>query len=374
MGKDKKEKKKESKKNKKNSSKFPKEPLFLDRNESQTGPCPDVYKFLKKVDHQYLSWYSRDFQKGIKSALSKRIADDFGFDERHVILSYGSEDLLKQIIHCYVNPGDKILIPREAWWYYKKVASERGGENVEYPMTKGTLDGIPYYLYDVDKMIEIYNQTRPKVVVIASPNNPTGNRIDSKDLKRFLDATKDTITMIDEAYWGFGSTENDYVKPYIDEYPNLVICRTFSKFFAMAGFRIGFAFAGKNLDVLINFTTRYLGYNRVSEKLGEIALDNLKWYLKVGKQYEEDKEMMYREFGRLKGFVPFKSYANFILVDIPVEIRAGLKKYLDERNLMIKFLDEEAFRTEARISLGTHKQNKLLMDTIKQYCQEVNWK
>ncbi len=355
-------------------SKFPKEPLFLDRNESQTGPVPEVYKFLKKVDMDLLSCYSRDFMKGIKSALSKRIADDYGFDEKHVLLSYGSEDLLKQIIHCYVNPGDKILIPREAWWYYKKVASERGGTNVEYPMKKGVMDGIPYYLYDVDTMLQIYNDTKPKVVVIASPNNPTGNRIDSKDLKRFLDATKDTITMIDEAYWGFGSTENDYVKPYIDAYPNLVICRTFSKFFAMAGFRIGFAFAGSNLDILINFTTRYLGYNRVSEKLGEIALDNIKWYLKIGKQYEKDKEMMYRTFLNLKGFVPFKSYANFILVDIPVDIRLGLKKYLDDRNLRVKFLDEDAFRTEARISLGTKQQNKLLMDTIVKYCKEINWK
>lgn len=373
MSKDK--KKKDSKKSSKgNKSKFPKEPLFLDRNESQTGPCPEVYKFLKKVDHEYLSWYSRDFQKGIKSALSKRIADDFGFDEKQVILSYGSEDLLKQIIHCYVNPGDKILIPREAWWYYKKVASERGGENVEYPMTKGTVDGVASYLYDVDSFVDIYNATKPKVVVIASPNNPTGNRIDSKDLKRLLDATKDTVTMIDEAYWGFGSTENEYVKPYIDEYPNLIICRTFSKFFALAGFRIGFAFAGKNLEVLMNFTTRYLGYNRVSEKLGEIALDNIKWYLKVGKQYEKDKEMMYKEFSKLKGFTPYKSYANFMLVDFPVDIRAGLKKYLDERNLMIKFLDETAFRTEVRISLGTQKENKLLMDTIKEYCKEVNWK
>ena len=374
MAKEKKSKKSSIKKQKSTKSKFPKEPLFLDRNESQTGPVPEVYKFLKKVDMELLSWYSRDFQKGIKSALSKRIADDYGFDEKHVLLSYGSEDLLKQIIHCYVNPGDKILIPREAWWYYKKVASERGGTNVEYPMKKGTEDGIPYYLYDVDTMIQIYNDTKPKVVVIASPNNPTGNRIDSKDLKKFLDATRDTITMIDEAYWGFGSTENEYVKPYIDEYPNLIICRTFSKFFALAGFRIGFAFAGRNLEVLINFTTRYLGYNRVSEKLGQIALDNIKWYLKIGKQYEKDKAMMYREFLKLKDFVPFKSYANFMLVDIPVEIRAGLKKYLDERNLRIKFLDEDAFRTEARLSLGTKEENKLLMDTIKQYCKEIKWK
>ncbi len=374
MGKLKKKAKVKTSKAKSKKSKFPKEPLFLDRNESQTGPCPDVYKMLKKVDMHLLSWYSRDFMKGIKSGLSKRIADDFGFDEKQVILSYGSEDLLKQIIHCYVNPGDKILIPREAWWYYKKVASERGGENVEYPMTKGTLDGIAYYYYDVDKMIEIYNANKPKVVVIASPNNPTGNRIDSKDMKRILEATKDTVTMIDEAYWGFGSTENEYVKPYIDEYPNLVICRTFSKFFALAGFRIGFAFAGKNLQTLIGFTTRYLGYNRVSEKLGEICLNSINWYLKIGKQYEKDKEMMYREFSKLRGFTPYKSFANFILVDFPADIRKGMKEYLTERNLLIKFLDEEAFRTEVRISLGTHDENKLLMDTIVKYCKEINWK
>ena len=236
------------------------------------------------------------------------------------------------------------------------------------------MDGIAYYLYDVDKTIEIYNATKPKVVVIASPNNPTGNRIDSKDLKRILDATKDTVTMIDEAYWGFGSTENEYVKPYIDQYPNLIICRTFSKFFALAGLRIGFAFAGKDLQTLIGFTTRYLGYNRVSEKLGEICLDNIKWYLKIGKQYEKDKEMMYKAFSKLKGFTPYKSFANFILVDMPAEIRPGLKKYLTERNLLIKFLDEEAFRTETRISLGTKEDNKLLMDTIVQYCKEIDWK
>jgi len=362
--------KKEKRKKRQKQTKFPKEPLYLDRNESQTGPAPAIYEFLKRVDLEHLSWYSRDYQYKIKSRLSKRIADDFGFDERQIILSYGSEDLLKQIIHCYINPGDKVMIPREAWWYYKKVASERGGTNLEYAMKKGTLDGMPYYIYDVDSMIEVYNRERPKVVVIASPNNPTGNRIDSADLKRFLEACKDTVVMLDEAYWGFGSTENDYVKPYIDLYPKLVICRTFSKYFALAGVRIGFAFAGRELETLINFATRYLGYNRLSEIMGEIALDNIKYYQKVGRQYEKDKEMFYREFSQLKGFTPYKSFANFVLVDFPAEIRSDLKKYLDERNLMIKFMDEDAFRTEVRISLGTKEQNKLLMKTIKKFCRE----
>ena len=80
--------------------------------------------------------------------------------------------------------------------------------------------------------------------------------------------------MIDEAYWGFGSKDNAYVKPYIDEFPNLVICRTFSKYYALAGLRIGYAFAGKNLEELINFSIRYLGFNRISENLAEIAMDD----------------------------------------------------------------------------------------------------
>ena len=197
------------------------------------------------------------------------IADEFGLPERQVILSYGSEDLLKQIIHYYLDRKEKILIPKEAWWYYKKVAYEVGGFNVEYPMFRSEEDGIATFAYDVDKMIEIYDREKPRIVLIASPNNPTGNRISKTDLHRFLDACRGALVMIDEAYWGFGSTENDYVKPFLDEFPNLVICRTFSKYYALAGCRIGFAFTGKNLEELMNYTVRYLGYNRISEKYNE---------------------------------------------------------------------------------------------------------
>ncbi len=340
---------------------------YLDRNESQSGPSPKCYEFLKKVTIDELSCYSRDFSRGVKSLLSEKIAKDFGIDERQVILSYGSEDLLKQIIHYYLDRKEKILIPKEAWWYYKKVAYEVGGFNVEYPMEKGTENGVATFLYDVDKMIKIYERERPRIVLIASPNNPTGNRISSEDLKRFLDACRGALVMIDEAYWGFGSKENSYVKPYLDEFPNLVICRTFSKYYALAGCRIGYAFAGKNLEELINYSVRYLGYNRISEKLAEIAMCDTEYYDKVTEIMQEDKEYFYKEFSKLEGFIPYKSYANFMLVDMPLEIRKDLNKYLKERNLLIKFLDEEAFKTEARITLGTREQNYALMHAIKEF-------
>ena len=275
--------------------------------------------------------------------------------------------MLKQIIHYYLDRKEKILIPKEAWWYYKKVAYEVGGFNVEYPMFRSEEDGIATFAYDVDKMIEIYDREKPRIVLIASPNNPTGNRISKTDLHRFLDSCRGALVMIDEAYWGFGSTENDYVKPFLDEFPNLVICRTFSKYYALAGCRIGFAFTGKNLEELMNYTVRYLGYNRISEKLGEIAYKDSEYYERVTKMMQEDKEYFYKEFSKMEGFTPYKSYANFMLVDMPHDIRKGLDKFLKERNLLIKFLDEEAFKTETRITLGTRDQNYYLMDSIKEY-------
>lgn len=340
---------------------------YLDRNESQYGPSPKCYEFLKNITLDELSWYSRDFEKGVKSRLSKRLADDFNISEKQVILSYGSEDLLKQIIHYYLDRKEKILIPKEAWWYYKKVAYEVGGFNVEYPMYIAEEDGIKTYMYDVDKMIEIYERERPRIVLIASPNNPTGNRMPKDKLWQFLDACRGALVMIDEAYWGFGSKENDYVKPYIDEFPNLVICRTFSKYYALAGCRIGFAFAGKNLEELINYSVRYLGYNRISERLAEIALDDEKYYDNISFIMQEDKEYMYEEFNKMDGFTPYKTYANFMLVDMPKAIRKDLKQFLKERNILIKFLDEEAFKTEARITLGTREQNYYLIECIKEF-------
>ena len=176
--------------------------------------------------------------------------------------------------------------------------------------------------------------------------------------------------MIDEAYWGFGSMDNSYVKPYIDEFPNLIICRTFSKYFALAGTRIAFSFAGNNLEELKGYTTRYLGYNLISERLALIALDDMEYYQKVTKMMQEDKDYFYDEFNKLEGFTAYKSYANFMLVDMPKDIRKDLDKFLKERNLLIKFLDEEAFKTETRITLGTKEQNKYLIESIKEFLKK----
>jgi histidinol-phosphate aminotransferase len=302
----------------------------------------------------------------VKSRLSERLAKEFGVEESVILLGYGSEDILKQVVHCYLKENDRIMIPTHSWWYYRSIADEVKGIKVEYPLIAGGSS----YLYDVNSMLKIHAQSKPKVILVSSPNNPTGNSISVDDLKSLLSKIGDTIVVLDEAYWGFSSGENHIVRDLIEKYPHLLIIRTFSKYYALAGARIGFAFVGKELGRLSKFSARYLGYNRLSEGLALAALDSPDYYGQIKNKMNQDKERYYGALGRLSGFKVYRSDANFILVEIPEEIRVHLKTSLTNMGLVVKFFEEENVKNYVRITIGTEKQNRLLLGAIKSIAGE----
>ena len=183
---------------------------------------------------------------------------------------------------------------------------------------------------------------------------------------------KDTVVVLDEAYSLFCNGDNSYIKELIETFPNLLIIRTFSKYHALAGLRIGFAFIGENHVRFSLFSARYLGFNRVSEKVAIAALDSEKYYNQVREKMTADMNMYFNEFSKISGFRPFKSFANFILVEIPVEIKYKMKDYLTEKGMIIKFMEEDRLNKHVRITIGTQEQNLLLMNLIKQFLKENN--
>ncbi|PKP16224.1 MAG: aspartate aminotransferase, partial [Bacteroidetes bacterium HGW-Bacteroidetes-22] len=304
-----------------------KQPIYLDRNENHFGPAPACFKALQKKNFFKLSAYSRDFARGVKSRLSERIAQDFGMDEKQVLLGYGGEDILKQAVHCYLKEGQKILIPQFSWWYYKAIADEVGGIKAEYPITEGDFS----FYYDIEGMKEAVEKHNPAVILISTPNNPTGNAMGFGALHDFLSHTGDAIVILDEAYTMFFNTDRSYVKALIDEFPNLLIIRTFSKYYALAGVRIGFAFMGKNLSTFSKFSARYLGYNRLTERIALAALDSDDYYNEMRIKMVSDLDMFFKSFNQLPGFKAYRSEANFILVKIPEGIKDDMNAYLKER-------------------------------------------
>jgi histidinol-phosphate aminotransferase len=225
--------------------------------------------------------------------------------------------------------------------------------------------GEDRFLYDLPAMREVHARERPAVVFISSPNNPTGNTLHPADLEAILGDFRESVVVLDEAY--VHGTTTGYVKGLIDANPNLLVVRTMSKYYALAGVRIGFALMGKDLTALAKFSDRYLGYNRLSEELAIAALDSPEYYREITGKMNEDKERYYAALGRLPGFRVFRSDANFILAEIPPAQKAGLKAHLEKRNLVIKFMDEALLNSHVRITIGTQEENRLLIDAITSY-------
>ena len=293
--------------------------LYLDRNENYYGPAPACFDILKNADISKISCYSKSFTKGSKSILAARLAEEFDLPENRIVLGYGAEDILKQAVQCYLSNGAKLLVPTYSWWYYKAIADEVDGVNVEYPIEKGENT----FYYNVDKLLDLYRKEKPGMVFISAPNNPTGNAIEEGQLLRILDEINDAIIVIDEAYAYDGFVERANL---VRKYPNLMVVRTFSKYFALAGLRIGYAVIGDNISKLVKFTNRYLGYNRLNEEIAIAALDSGEYYKQVAEKMAADRKMFTEELSKFPGFTVFESHANFMLVEIPESVKEGLKK------------------------------------------------
>ena len=337
--------------------------MYLDRNENLYGPAPGCFEALRAIGVEELSVYSRDFSRGVKSKLSERLANELNIPEQQVLLSEGSEDMLKQAVHCYLGPGEKILCPAQSWWYYQKVASEVAGETITYALK----EGADSFYYDVDELIALYRKESPRVVLIASPNNPTGNSFPDQDLRKLTEAFRESILILDEAYWGFADTSNEHIAELINSYRNIVVLRTFSKYYGLAGARIGYAAVGTSLSRLTKFSSRYLGYNRISEVLALAAVDSREYYETISGHMREDRQSYLAFFAQHHGFRAYKSDANFILVRIPAELNSSLQQFLNERRIAIKFFSEPDFADCVRITLGTQEQNRRLVAALSEF-------
>ena len=290
-----------------------KEMNYLDRNEFNFEPSEKVVEAIKNFDPKDLCFYTRIYDQGKKSVISVRLSEIYHIPEEQVLRGYGGEDILKNVVHYFLMNGDNktILIPQYSWWYYNRIASECGGQFEMYPLHE-TDDT---FAYNVEEIIEYTNRIQPRMLLLASPNNPTGNSLNSEEIGRIMETIpSETMVLIDEAYASFITTDTDYIAPLVNKYDNLIISRTLSKFYGLPGLRVGFGFIGKGHDQFISYVNKYLGYNRFSEAVALAALDSDEHYRRVADDMEWGRQLYKKELDGKPGFKVYKSVANFILL------------------------------------------------------------
>ena len=213
--------------------------IKIDSNENNYGPSPLVIEALKNCDYKDISFYP------FYGELSQKIADFYGFNIENIKVTNGADEALQGIIQTYIEENDTLLTLNPSFEMPNIYATIQGAKIKK-------VDFEEKWVFPIDKFIENITD-EVKVIYLSSPNNPTGNIIEEKDLIKIIEKAQNKIIIIDETYANYcGVSYKDYAK----EYDNIFITRSFSKDFALAGMRLGCVISNeeniKNLKKVIS--------------------------------------------------------------------------------------------------------------------------
>jgi histidinol-phosphate aminotransferase len=273
--------------------------------ENPFGPSPKAAAAIDKgrtrID-QYPEWTS----KALRAAIAKK----YGFDEDCVVCGSGETEVIALIIRTYAQAGEPILMYEPCFPIYHMFAENEGRVPVYVPMG-------PDFAFVIDKYVSALKQTNPKIAFITNPHSPSGRLMEESEIRAICDAaSKDTLVVLDEAYIHF--TETNGSMHLTREYPNLIVLRTFSKAFGLAGLRLGFGIAA-NKDLirpLLNIKPTWnLGHIQVEGGIAAVDDDE-----HVKKTVDMIVEMRGYVAKKMEGLNRFRmvpgSRSNFFLIEI----------------------------------------------------------
>jgi len=322
--------------------------IILNRNEIIAGPAPACLRAIHTFDPNHVTQYIENYYT---SLLVPQISQTFGVPEHQIILGQGCEQLLSMILN-YAE-GGCVLTHTRHYIFYDKFLQERHIPLHEFILAEKNKE----FVFDITDCLKQYKKTRPKVLLITSPNNPTGNSISLTDVKRILETvSKKCLVVIDEAYWGVDKKyqEKEFLSLLV-KHGNLVLLRTFSKLYALAGLRIGFALCGKNAAELLNYQRPYLGFSRILEEVAVAALTSPNYYNKLSQKIIKDREVFIARTNKLKHFVAYTSHATFVLVKVSEKALPVLQEHIAQSDFVISKI---AFDNYIRVSLEPKKYTK----------------
>ena len=328
-------------------SKEIKDGIILNANESAFETPKEIVELVKKeLDKIDLRRYPDTDNTLIRESL----ANAYGIDTTNITIGVGSDQLLDCIFKSLID-DEYIISCTPTFSMYKEYASFTSGKFIDVDFK----DDINFE-FDTEKIIENIKKYNPKLVIICSPNNPTGSAIKRSDLEKILTTanTTNSVVLLDEAYSEFHETNFDLIK----KYDNLIVLKTFSKAYALAGIRLGYAIANKDLIDTLNVVKPPYNMSCISSIIASIAIKNKHLYDDNIKKIIELKNKLYDDLQKL-GLNPVKSYSNFIFI----KLNDKIYNHLLENKIYIRRLK---YKDEFwhRITVGTESENNVLIKNI----------
>ena len=286
----------------------------LSANESALGPSPKAIKEYLKLSKNFKRYPDSD---GIN--LRKALAKKFKLDLNKIILGSGSDQILELICKAFLTKGDDVIVPKYSFLIYR-LYSKMNGAKVLYSNEKNFTVSVENILKKVTK--------KTKIVFIANPNNPTGTYISKKKLLLLRKKLRSNILLvIDDAYFEYVKQKNySSGLKIFSNFKNVIVTRTFSKIYGLAGLRVGWGYSSKEIINSLNLVKPPFNINSPALSAAEAAIKDNAWLKKEIKHVNKWNNKLYKEFQKLN-IETNKSVTNFLLV-----ILIRLKK------IQIKFL------------------------------------
>lgn len=318
--------------------------LRLDANTNLMGANPAVERVLANPAAFDAAQYPSPFSDALRAALARA----HGLSPEHFIVGNGSDEIFDFVTKTFVNPGDTIAVAAPSFVMYAFYARVNLGLVAEVPLHQG-------FQPDVDELLA----TQAKLTILATPNNPTGNAFQGARLERLLRRTEGLV-LIDEAYADYG--EANWLAR-LGEFPNLIVTRTFSKAYGLAGLRVGYAAAAPEIVERLHRVKPPFTVNLVSERIAIAALEEPAFMLGSVAATRTERRALIQGLMERR-IIAYPSDANFVLArtDAPPGLMA---QRLSARGILVRDMSEfPGLEGCIRVTVGTHEQHDRLFAAL----------
>lgn len=327
-----------------------KEYIRLDANENNYSSRLLNQKIAKAILDIKVNQYPDSDCHQLRDMLAKELR----VAKERLLVGSGSDQLIAMVLNAFVDKGDKVLTLSPTFSMYKISNQIAGGITIEIPLKKD-------FSFDYYGFIKAIKKEEPKVVFITNPNNPTGGVIPREQIIKLIEHTNGVV-VVDEAYYEF------YGESVIDltaYYQNLIVLRTLSKAYGLAGARVGYSIASKELIEVISRVKPPYNVSSLDQTAAKVCLDNRTLFRGIIEEIITEREKLAVELGLIKELKVYNSYGNFLLVGYE---RAGeLYQHLLNKEIVVRCFGDGDLKDCLRISIGTVEENRLLLQTINGY-------
>ena len=322
----------------------------LASNESPLGPSPKVLKALEEV----VSGINR-YPDGNGFRLKEALSLKHSVNTDSLTLGNGSNDIIELVARCFLSPESNAVYSKYAFAVYPLVIESLGAEGIEVDAKD--------WGHDLQAMLDAINN-KTKIVFIANPNNPTGTFLQKNEIIRFLEKTPNkVIVLLDQAYFDYSNYEKEDVSfSLIDNFPNLIMTRTFSKVYGLAGLRVGFSVSSSPFADYLNRIRQPFNVNSLALTAAELALSDEEHLEKCLRMNKNEKERLYGFFNSY-GYDFIESFTNFISFDCKGDSNKVFKSLLPQ-GVITRSMEIYKMPNYLRVTIGLPDENATFMKSL----------